>query len=625
MQNVKLGVILAGGKGERLDAQNTIKPLVRVGNKSLIARNIEQMQKVGIEKIFIITGYHADFLKKEILADHNITAEVVFIENRDWQQGMLSSVLSVNKYVENQAFFLSPCDVVFEDTPYLYFSEEDIRFDGVVSLVQSMPQQSGNSGATSRIVIKEDGSISHVRLERVEHGVQTGVYFWGRGSIARAQELICQNQEIATYLQLLECLSQRQLLRINYFNNQVWFDVNTPSVKIRAEMFLRKLPSQKSMPDKLPSYLPKLETFTDFVTEKSVTTDVHVRQGCIDQIDTFELIPAAHASSPHFLITDENVDKLHGERVFQKLRNLGYNLTKIVLPPGEEAKTLAQFSRLAEQILTYGIDEKSILISLGGGTVNNVAGFLASTLYRGIHLIHIPTTLMAQCDAAIGIKQAVNGGKGKNLIGAYFEPLKVIVDPAILLTADERWLRDGLAECIKHAISQSPEFYEFLMSYNGQVSDVNFLENVIKRTIQLKTSLMRNDPKEKAEALVLQYGHTVGHAVEFLSGYRYGHGESVAIGMIAAAQISSVLDIVKDDLVEAHYRVMQKFGLPVSIDRQIRTDDIINAMRYCKRYLYGDVQFVLLDKLGSLWNYNGDYSIPCDNNIITKALNKCYV
>ena len=614
---------MAGGRGERLDAQNTIKPLVKVGNKSLLTHNIEQMQNAGIEKIYIVIGYQAGFLKKEIMADHNITSEVLFIENVDWSQGMLSSVLSIGKCLEHQDFFLSPCDVVFENSPYVYFSEIDRQFDGIISLVQSLPDQIDSSGATSRILISEDGSISQAQEEKVDRGIQTGIYYWGVGAMFLVQEIVRQNSQITTFPQLLEYLSRKQLLKIKHFNDQTWFDVNTPSVKIRAELFLRKTLTQTGQVS-TRSVLPKIETFADFVTKKNNTTDVYVRQGCIDQIDGFELIPAIHASSPHFLITDENVDALHGDKVYGKLKNLGYNITKIVLPPGEEAKTLAHYSRLAEKILTFGIDEKSILISLGGGTVNNVAGFLASTLYRGIYLIHIPTTLMAQCDAAIGIKQAVNGGKGKNLIGSYYEPLKVVVDPAVLLTSDERWLKDGLTECIKHALCQSSDLYEYLINYNGSINDVNFLEAVIKKTINLKIFLMKDDPKEKAEALVLQYGHTIGHAVEFLSGYRYGHGESVAIGMTVAAQISKVLDIAKDDLIGAHHRILQKYNLPVSIDRTIRSEDIISAMRYCKRYLYGDVQFVLLDRLGSLWNYGGDYSIPCDNNIITKAINKCY-
>lgn len=622
--NTKIGVILAGGRGERLDAQNTLKPMVRIGNKELIFWNIEQMLEAGIENIHVVLGYEGGTLKKQISHSNSYPIEINFIDNVNWQDGMLSSILSAGHAVKGQALFLCPCDVFFEDNPYRYFSDDEINYSGIISLVHAIENSDDASGATSKIIINDDGTISCARPAQTQNGIQTGIYHLGTAAFDWLQQVVDQDPSIKNLAHVLEILSIKQALKIKYFKNQNWFDVNTPIIRIRTEMFLRKQPLNRQKKIETLNYLPKLDVFSNFVTQKEAATDIYVRKNAVSQIDSYEFIPNSHATSPHFLITDENVDKLYGEIVYQKLKNLGYNIKKIVLSAGETSKTLANYSSLAEHILVEGIDEKSILISLGGGTINNVTGFLASTLYRGIHLIHIPTTLMAQCDAAIGIKQAVNGNKGKNLIGSYFEPLKIIVDPAVLITSEERWLRDGLAESIKHAICQDKNFYDYLLNYTGTIKDLDFLEMVVRETIRLKIMLMQDDPKEKAKALVLQYGHTAGHAIEYLSGYKLGHGESIAIGMMAAAQISRVLNIAADDLVEAHSAILEKFCLPTVIDAQIKTADIIAAMRYCKRYLYGDVQFVLLEKIGKLWNYNNDYSIPCDNNILIKAINKCY-
>jgi len=615
----KIGVILAAGMGERLDIQNRIKPLVYIGNKPLIVWNIDRMQEIGLTHIYIAVGHKGELIKKEILANPLITANIDFIETPNWQDGMFASILNIKNNIK-EPFFMSPCDLFFEKNPYEFFTNEDIQFEGISSLIYLLEEQEDITGATSRISIGENNSLSYVKSPIISEGVETGIYHFGKDVVSIIQEY----DTINTFPQLLEYLYKKGLLRLRYFANEKWFDVNTPAVKIRAEMFLRKQYSYKSNKYSIEKYPMKIAPFTTFITKKEVETEIHLKRNCVMEIDSFQMIPEAHADSPHFLITDENVDRLFGKHVYGKLKSSGYKINKIVLPSGENNKTLDNYISLSERVLSEGIDERTILISLGGGTINNITGFLAATLYRGISLIHIPTTLMAQCDAAIGIKQAVNGEKGKNLIGSYYEPLKIIVDPSVLLTSDDRGLKDGLSECIKHAIAQDSSFYTYLMDYQGDIKNIDFLEYVVKKNIELKIEVMKNDPKEHTKALVLQYGHTVGHAVEYLSGYKLGHGEAVSIGMVAAANISKILDVADNGLVGAHCDMLQKFGLPIAINKSIKPEDIIMALRYNKRYLYGDIQFVLLDKIGSLWEYENDYSIPCDNELITGALLACY-
>jgi len=617
----KTGIILAAGKGKRLDSQNTIKPLVHVGGKALIDWNIGYMEEIGIKHIYIVIGCKGKLVKNYILSNDYNGIKFEFINNPNWEDGILSSLLSLDHFISNDSIFLSPCDTFFEKSPYKYFLKEDLKYNGIVSLISQYNNHANNSGANLIIKDANHEKIFPSELSEEYDGISTGIYYFNNKMLSKSIQFAKKNKKISNFFELINYLSNKKLLKLRYFENCEWFDINTPAVRIRTEMFLRK----NSVSINIDSKNKLMEKpFNTFTTKKEVKTDIFVRTGCLNNIDQFDLIPESHSQSPHFIIMDENIETLFGDNIFRKIKSSGYNIKKIVLPPGEKTKSLYYYSILTEKLISEGIDEKTILISLGGGIINNITGFLASTLYRGIYLIHIPTTLMAQSDAAIGIKQAVDGDKGKNLIGSYFEPMKIIVDPSVLLNSNINWLRDGLAECIKHAIAQSPEFYKYFIDYKGKIKDLEFLDFVVKNNIELKTKLMTDDPKEKREALVLQYGHTVGHAVEYLSGYKLGHGESVAIGMVAAAQISETLGICDKELVNSHRRVLKKYKLPITIPANIKIDDILIALRYNKRYLYDDVQFVLLNAIGSLWDYKGDYSIPCDNNIIKQSLKSCY-
>jgi 3-dehydroquinate synthase len=189
-----------------------------------------------------------------------------------------------------------------------------------------------------------------------------------------------------------------------------------------------------------------------FTVSQRTTTKIHVRRGFVRDPSRLAFIPAESASSPVVVFTDTRVNALYGNDFVEGLKSQGRRVHRIVMAEGEESKTLANYTRLVEEVLAFGIDERSILISLGGGAVCNVCGLIASTLYRGIGLIHVPTTLMAQCDAAISHKQGVNGARGKNMVGTYYSPSAICVDVDVLSTLESRLIPDGLAEVIKHAL-----------------------------------------------------------------------------------------------------------------------------------------------------------------------------
>jgi 3-dehydroquinate synthase len=361
-----------------------------------------------------------------------------------------------------------------------------------------------------------------------------------------------------------------------------------------------------------------------FVTGKPEQTDIVVQRGLVRHPETLEIIPRESASSPHFVFTDPRVDRLYGQDFVAGLRGQGYQIHTVMLPEGEAAKTLANYERCVDEVLSQGIDERSVLISLGGGVVCNVCGFIASTLYRGIGLVHVPTTLMAQCDAAISHKQAVNGSKGKNMVGSYYAPKRIFVDVDTLASLDARLIPDGLAEVVKHALGQDPAFIRTLQAYRGDHRDPDFLETVVRRNIELKCQLMANDPKEHREGMVLQYGHTVGHPIEFLSSFRLSHGQAVAIGMMIAVRVARLLGGCADSDILLHRDLIEQFGLPSCIPREIAPDDIMEMMRYNKRYLTEGTRMALVSGPGQLWSVDDNFAIPVPDEVVRAAIMSSY-
>jgi len=364
----------------------------------------------------------------------------------------------------------------------------------------------------------------------------------------------------------------------------------------------------------------KLPVFGRFKREKILASDIVIQRGFTKELNRVELIPVKCMSSPHFLITDENVDKLYGSRVQDNLIAGGYTIHKFVVPNGEYSKSLNYYGKLADKIFSLGIDKESFIISLGGGVVNNLSGVLASTLYRGIGLIHIPTTVMAQVDAAIDFKQAINATKGKNLIGSYYGALTIAIDPELLETLDIRHVRNGLAEAIKHALTQDKKLFIFLLENYKNIKSILFLEKVIRKAITLEMPLLSGDVRDDYNEMLPQYAHSVAHAIEHLSSYDLLHGEALTIAMCVTAETARLLGICKDDVVDMHYDICNKYNLPIKIPNTMSADDICNAIRYDKHYLKGSPTMALVQDVGNMWNDKGVYSAPIDYEVVKRAI-----
>lgn len=616
---INTAIILAAGQGKRLDSLGTIKPLVLVAGKPLIAWQIERLAEAGISNLYIIANdKEAASLMKQPLAHYEAKLNIRYLVKKD--EDMLGSLASAVNKIEkiDGPFIVTVCDLILSSNPLPSLASK--IFTKPTVLISTDQVSNATSGA--RVGVDWDGqSIKKLIKDDINRSAQdVGVYVFDKNTYNNFFTLVSENN-ISIWTEALDKYNQEHGLDAVWLEPGPWFDVNTPETLIRAELFVRKIlhyhePELKAKLEKIES----IKDTMDFAYRKNIKIEIIVKRNIISELEKYEIIPKTCIRSPHFILCDEKTDKLYGQLVLEKLQSQGFHVHKVVVRAGEASKSTQQYLDLAEQILALGVDKKSIIISLGGGVINNLAGFLASTIYRGIGLIHVPTTLMAQCDAAIGLKQGINGSQGKNLLGSYYEPLRIVVDPAVLLTLEERWLRDGLAECLKHALAQDKKFFEYLLDYQGDIRDIDFLEYVVTKNIKLKIDLMEQDFKEDNKALVLQYGHEIGHAVEYLSGYSLGHGEAISIGMRVSAELAKIIGVADDKVVEAHLNLLSKYGLPFTIPKDIKAEDIINVLKYNKKFRGGESEFALMDKIGSLWSAGGVYTIPCRQELINKAI-----
>jgi 3-dehydroquinate synthase len=580
----------------------------------MIVRLLRQLSRAGIERAVVVVGYRGARVARAVRLSPELGLDVEVVHNPRWKEGLIGSVLSARDSIK-EPFVLAMSDHVFDDVVVQAMTKASAPLDGLAVLVDPKVEE---HDLESAVTVRYDGDVvtdigRNLRpCDAVDAGlfVATPALFdaLDRASRHGSGEL-CDG---------IDALAARGVVRAVRIPEGQWSDVDLPADVIRAEMRLRA-DRRRGIVAKQPAPPTPCEGDVELVAPGVARTCVALRRGLLEAPELAELIPDSSASSPVFVFTDETVHRLHGERFVEKLHRKGYDANVMILPDGEEAKTLSNYVYLVERVLSRGVDERSVFISLGGGVVCNVCGFVASTIYRGLDLVHVPTTVMSQCDAAVSHKHAMNGHRGKNMVGSYYPPRLVAIDVEVLRTLPPRLIRDGLAEVIKHALAQDPSYVEMLLSYEGDPSDPDFLEEVVRRNVALKRNLLLLDPKEHREGVVLQYGHTFGHPVEHLSGYRLYHGESVAIGMMVAARVARLLGACGDDLVELHERVIGHFGLPTRAPESIRTMDVLDSLRFNKRHLTEGTRMALLTDVGKIWNVAGEHIIPVAEGVLSAA------
>jgi shikimate kinase / 3-dehydroquinate synthase len=326
--------------------------------------------------------------------------------------------------------------------------------------------------------------------------------------------------------------------------------------------------------------------------------DVLVMPGGLDKLG--ELLKERGLTGHVIVVCDRNVAPLYAERALKSLVEAGFLARTLVIPSGEDHKTIETVASLWRGFLEAGLDRQSVVVALGGGVVSDLAGFAAATFMRGCQWVAVPTTLLAMVDASMGGKTGFDLPEGKNLIGAFYPPRLVLADPQVLSTLPEQELHSGLAEVVKHGIISDPDLFD-LCAQGLDVVKAD-LPWVVRRAMGVKVQVIEQDPFEKGVRASLNLGHTVGHAVEIVSQFRLRHGEAVAIGMVAEARLAEKLGLTEDGngLSGQIKTVLTGLGLPTEIPPDLAAPAILQSMRVDKKKAGGVVKFALPVRIGEV-------------------------
>lgn len=328
--------------------------------------------------------------------------------------------------------------------------------------------------------------------------------------------------------------------------------------------------------------------------------DIVIGYGLEQELRAF--VQGAGFSRQAMLVTDSNVGLLYGENVRAILEAGGLSVTVVTIPAGESSKSLAVAEKLYTRAIELGLDRKSPIFALGGGVVGDLAGFIAATYMRGVPFVQLPTSLLAQVDSSVGGKVAVNHALGKNLIGAFYQPEAVFMDLAMMKTLPKREIYTGLGEIIKYGIIYDAAFFAYLEQH---VQDVLSLEqeaavHMIARSCEIKAAVVSQDEKESGLRRILNFGHTMAHAIEKETGYlRYNHGEAVAIGMVGAADISARLGMIEEADVARVTALIERLHLP-TVAEGCTVDAMYQDIFHDKKTINGKVNWVLMKGIGEV-------------------------
>ncbi|KAM3114247.1 3-dehydroquinate synthase [Phormidesmis sp. 146-33] len=303
------------------------------------------------------------------------------------------------------------------------------------------------------------------------------------------------------------------------------------------------------------------------------------------------------------VVSNPTIFRCYGQRLIDSLTQAGFSVDRCILPAGERYKTPATLQKIYDAALENRLERSSTMVALGGGVIGDMTGFAAATWLRGINVVQVPTTLLSMVDAAIGGKTGVNHPRGKNLIGAFHQPRLVLIDPQVLKTLPMREFRAGMAEVIKYGIIWDANLFEQLeqaprLDQLRYISD-ELLQEILTRSCQAKAHVVSKDEKESGLREILNYGHTIGHAVESLTGYRIvNHGEAVAIGMVAVGQIAVEMNLWTQEESDHQLALIKKTGLPTQLPEGLDIEAIIHSLQSDKKVKAGQVRFVLPEGIG---------------------------
>ena len=321
-----------------------------------------------------------------------------------------------------------------------------------------------------------------------------------------------------------------------------------------------------------------------------------IEKGLINRVS--EEIRKVYKGKKIFIITDDNVNKYYGGKISEELKVSDFEVKLLSLKPGEETKNFNTLPIVYNELLDFNLTRSDLIIALGGGVIGDLAGFVASTYLRGVDFVQIPTSLLAQVDSSVGGKVAVDLDRGKNLVGSFYHPKCVLIDPEVLNTLEDRFFIDGMAEVIKYGCIKDKEFFDYLEKMENNKQLINNMEVVIHKCCDIKRQVVENDEKDKGERMLLNFGHTLGHAIEQHYNYtKYSHGEGVAIGMYVISKISEEKGLTKKGTSQRIKDILVKYNLPYELD--VNIEETLEAINLDKKKLGNDLNIIILKEIGS--------------------------
>jgi 3-dehydroquinate synthase len=347
---------------------------------------------------------------------------------------------------------------------------------------------------------------------------------------------------------------------------------------------------------------------------------VMVGRGTLD--DVGEIAAAAAGAHRYAVITDEAVGALYADRIVHSLSPDRAIL--LAIEPGESRKTRESWARLTDQMVDHGFGRDSAIVALGGGVIGDLAGFVAATFMRGIPYVQVPTTLLAMVDASIGGKTAVDTPAGKNLVGAFHRPSAVVADLDVLDTLAERQLRAGLAEAIKHGVIADAAYFGRIRDALGGSGGIRgaspIMPELVTRSIEIKGDVVERDEREEGLRKVLNFGHTIGHAIESLSEYALLHGEAIAIGMVLEARLAERAGIATAGTVAALVDAIERAGLPTAPPREIDPTRIVDVAHSDKKVRGGALEFALPAAIGQMSGADRGWSTSLPDALVIDVI-----
>ena len=332
------------------------------------------------------------------------------------------------------------------------------------------------------------------------------------------------------------------------------------------------------------------------VNLKAQSYDLVIEKGIFENIE--EEISQVYKNKKISIITDDNVYQIYGEKLEKILENSKFEIDIIKVKAGEDSKSFTALEKIYKKLLDFNLTRGDLLLAFGGGVVGDLGGFAAATYLRGIDYIQVPTTLLAQIDSSIGGKVGINLQEGKNLVGNFHHPKKVIIDPDFLKTLEERYIKDGLGEVIKYACIKDTQLFDKLMAIKNTSQLFDNIEDIIFTCCSIKQEVVEKDEKDRGGRMILNFGHTFAHGIERSTNYNYSHGEAVAVGMYNITLRSEELGFTKSGTSEKIKEILENFNIDFKLPN-IVVEGILNSIKYDKKNISGFINLILLEEIGS--------------------------